>query len=214
MHLDLADWAVLSPLIIVVTSQVMIQLERRFPYDRGQPVFRVGWFVDFFWYTLAQSYLLGLVIGALIQFIDTRTGLSRLHLVTSWPLWAQIGFFVVTHDFYIYCFHRLQHRNRWLWRTHEAHHSGKDVDWLAGSRSHSLEILINQTIDWGNLFGISGGIRSDYGSAFGAAYKAATFPRGTIYFRPSELMTAQQSWLRDWKIRGAYGAAGLQQAGG
>lgn len=70
--------------------------------------------------------------------------------------------------------------------------------------------LINQTIDWGNLFGISGGVRSDYGSAFGAAYSAATFPRGTVYFRPSELMTAQQTWLRDWKVRAAYGAAGIQ----
>ncbi|GGB17077.1 SusC/RagA family TonB-linked outer membrane protein [Puia dinghuensis] len=70
--------------------------------------------------------------------------------------------------------------------------------------------LVNQTIDWGNLFGISGGVRSDYGSAFGAAYKAATFPRGTVYFRPSELMTAQQGWLKDWKVRAAYGAAGIQ----
>lgn len=71
-------------------------------------------------------------------------------------------------------------------------------------------VLVNQTIDWGNLFGISAGVRSDYGSAFGAAYKAATFPRGTVYFRPSEIMPAQQTWLRDWKIRAAYGAAGIQ----
>ena len=70
--------------------------------------------------------------------------------------------------------------------------------------------LVNQTIDWGNLFGISGGVRSDYGSAFGAAYKAATFPRGTVYFRPSELMEAQRGWLKDWKVRAAYGAAGVQ----
>jgi len=70
--------------------------------------------------------------------------------------------------------------------------------------------LVNQTIDYANLVGISAGVRSDYGSAFGAAYKAATFPRGTIYFRPSELMTEQQSWLPDWKLRAAYGAAGVQ----
>ena len=70
--------------------------------------------------------------------------------------------------------------------------------------------LLNQTVDWGNLVGISGGIRSDYGSAFGAAYKAATFPRGTIYFRPSELMTNERPWLADWKVRAAYGAAGIQ----
>jgi len=69
--------------------------------------------------------------------------------------------------------------------------------------------LVNQTIDYANLFGISVGVRSDYGSAFGAAYNAATFPRGTIYFRPSELLR-NRSWLTDWKIRGAYGAAGIQ----
>ena len=71
-------------------------------------------------------------------------------------------------------------------------------------------LLVNQTIDWGNLFGISAGIRSDYGSAFGAAYNAATFPRGTVYFRPSELMEGQRGWLKDWKVRAAYGAAGVQ----
>src|SRR6185437_6430612 len=69
---------------------------------------------------------------------------------------------------------------------------------------------VNQTIDWGNLFGVSGGFRSDYGSAFGAAQNAAVLARGTFYFRPSELMPTQQSWLKDWKIRTAYGAAGVQ----
>jgi TonB-linked SusC/RagA family outer membrane protein len=71
-------------------------------------------------------------------------------------------------------------------------------------------LLVNQTIDWGNLFGISGGLRSDYGSAFGAASSAATFSRGTFYFRPSELMEGQRGWLKDWKVRAAYGAAGVQ----
>ena len=69
-------------------------------------------------------------------------------------------------------------------------------------------LLANQTIDYGNLFGISGGIRSDYGSAFGAASKPATFGRGTFYFRPSELIN--QPWLFDWKLRAAYGGAGVQ----
>ena len=45
-------------------------------------------------------------------------------------MWVQVLFFLVTHDFYIYWFHRWQHHNPVLWRTHEAHHSGKHVDWL------------------------------------------------------------------------------------
>ena len=44
--------------------------------------------------------------------------------------------------------HRWQHKNKYLWRIHEAHHSPKKVDWLSGSRSHALEILINQTIEF------------------------------------------------------------------
>jgi sterol desaturase/sphingolipid hydroxylase (fatty acid hydroxylase superfamily) len=35
-----------------------------------------------------------------------------------------------------------------MWRLHEAHHSPTSVDWLSGSRSHCVEILINQTIEF------------------------------------------------------------------
>jgi TonB-dependent starch-binding outer membrane protein SusC len=69
-------------------------------------------------------------------------------------------------------------------------------------------VLINQTFDYGNLFGISGGIRSDFSSEFGDAANAFTFPRVTAYFRPSELLRI--NWLTDWKVRGAYGEAGIQ----
>lgn len=69
-------------------------------------------------------------------------------------------------------------------------------------------LLINQTFDFGNLFGVSGGIRSDYSSEFGDAASAFTFPRVTGYFRPSDLM--KQEWLTDWKVRAAYGEAGIQ----
>ena len=127
---------------------LMIAFERRWPADRRQKLFREGFFLDLFWYTVFEGAVLGVVIGAIIARIDAQTGWSRLHLVSSWPIWVQLAFFWVTHDFYIYWFHRLQHHSRFLWRIHEAHHSGKDVDWLSGARSHSLEILINQTIEY------------------------------------------------------------------
>jgi sterol desaturase/sphingolipid hydroxylase (fatty acid hydroxylase superfamily) len=143
-----SDWRILSPVIITLSAWLLIGLERLFPYDRGQKLFRTGWFTDFFWYTLVQGYVLGLAIAAIVQWVDEKTGASRLGLVGRWPLAAQVAFFLVTHDFYIYWFHRLQHRSPILWRTHEAHHSVEDVDWVAGSRSHPIEILINQTIEY------------------------------------------------------------------
>jgi sterol desaturase/sphingolipid hydroxylase (fatty acid hydroxylase superfamily) len=132
------------------TSAVLLGLlERIMPYSKGQALFREGFFDDFALYTIAQSYVLGIVIfSIIIARLDAAGGFSRFQLLAHWPLWLQVALFVVTHDFYIYWMHRWQHRNRYLWRLHEAHHSPTSVDWLSGSRSHCLEILINQTVEF------------------------------------------------------------------
>jgi sterol desaturase/sphingolipid hydroxylase (fatty acid hydroxylase superfamily) len=131
-------------------SAVLLALfERIVPYNKGQAMFREGFFDDFALYTIAQSYILGIIIfSIIIAQLDALGGFSRLQLLAHWPLWLQVTLFVVTHDFYIYWMHRWQHRNRFMWRLHEAHHSPTSVDWLSGSRSHCLEILINQTVEF------------------------------------------------------------------
>jgi len=143
MRLDL-----LAPLLVTGAAAALVGLERRFPYRSGQKFFRPGFVTDLLLYTLAQSWALGVVIAYLCARLDALTGLSRLHLVSRWPWGLQLLFFFVEHDLYIYLFHRWQHHNRFLWRIHEAHHSVKDVDWLAGARSHALEILVNQTVEF------------------------------------------------------------------
>ena len=137
-------------LAAIGTSAVLLGLlERIMPYSKGQALFREGFFDDFALYTIAQSYILGIVIfSIIIARLDAAGGFSRFQLLAHWPLWLQGALFVVTHDFYIYWMHRWQHRNRYLWRLHEAHHSPASVDWLSGSRSHCLEILINQTVEF------------------------------------------------------------------
>lgn len=136
--------------IIIFTSAILfIILERIFPYTKGQRVLREGFFDDLALYTIAQSYILGIIVfGLIIRGIDESAGLSRLHLFADVPIWLQLVIFTVSHDIYIYLMHRWQHKNKYLWRIHEAHHSPKKVDWLSGSRSHALEILMNQTIEF------------------------------------------------------------------
>jgi sterol desaturase/sphingolipid hydroxylase (fatty acid hydroxylase superfamily) len=141
-------WSALSPLLIGAGAVALIALERHRPYSPAQRLLRPGLGDDLLGYTLVQSTLLGLVIARITVWLDGLTGVSRLHLVSGWPVAAQVLLFVVTHDLYIYAFHRLQHRSALLWRIHEAHHSTLDVDWLSGSRSHALEVLINQTIEF------------------------------------------------------------------
>lgn len=134
---------------IIGAAIFFIIAERIWPYTKGQKVLREGFFDDLALYTIAQSYILGILIFTyVINFIDASTGLSRLQLFRDVPIWIQLIFFLVTHDLYIYWMHRWQHKNKYLWRIHEAHHSPKKVDWLSGSRSHALEILINQTIEF------------------------------------------------------------------
>jgi len=143
--MSLQVWSII---IISFAAILMIAMEKLFPYTRGQKIFREGFFNDIILYSIVQSYLLGLIIFGLLNWIKFNTNLYQYSLIGNWPVWTQVLFFMVTHDFYIYWFHRLQHKNKILWRTHEAHHSPKTVDWLSGARSHSLEILINQTVEF------------------------------------------------------------------
>jgi len=138
----------ISTLIIIASAIFYIALERFFPYTKNQKFLRNGFFNDLVMYTLLQTYILGFAINLLIKWMDDTSGLSRLQLVSDWPVWVQLVFFTILHDFYIYWFHRWQHRNEYLWRMHEAHHSLTAVDWLAGSRSHATEIMVNQTIEF------------------------------------------------------------------
>jgi sterol desaturase/sphingolipid hydroxylase (fatty acid hydroxylase superfamily) len=147
--MDLYSVEKTTTLLLVVGALTIAFLERKFPYRKGLPIFREGFWVDLVWYTFIQSFFLKILIfNYIIYPLDQHYKLSSLHVVTAWPLVLQILFFLVTHDFYIYWFHRWQHHSKILWRTHEAHHSNKEVDWLAGSRSHIVEIIINQTIEF------------------------------------------------------------------
>jgi sterol desaturase/sphingolipid hydroxylase (fatty acid hydroxylase superfamily) len=139
--------------LLVFGSAVLIYLERKFPYRRGIPFFREGFWTDFIGYTLVQSFFLKILIfDYIIAPIHTSISWGDFPKLSHWPIACQVLFFLITHDFYIYWFHRWQHANKLLWRTHEAHHSNKYIDWIAGARSHSVEILINQTIEFLPIF--------------------------------------------------------------
>lgn len=147
--MTMASVEIVTTVLLIASALVIILLERMFPYRKGLPIFREGFFVDFVWYTLIQSFFLKIIIfNYIIYPVNQHYHLSSLHLVSNWPIMVQVLFFLFTHDFYIYWFHRWQHNSKILWRTHEAHHSNKEVDWLAGSRSHVAEIIINQTIEF------------------------------------------------------------------
>ncbi|HAF28721.1 MAG TPA: SusC/RagA family TonB-linked outer membrane protein [Bacteroidales bacterium] len=72
--------------------------------------------------------------------------------------------------------------------------------------------LLNEKLDYGELLGVSFGARIDWSSAFGEGSDPFIFPRGDFYMRLSELgiMKQVKKLIPEWKIRAAYGQAGIQ----
>ena len=74
--------------------------------------------------------------------------------------------------------------------------------------------LVNQRFEYGDIAGLSVGVRSDYSSAFGSGQTAQTFPRADGYINVDRFKFWQNSSISNvinsFKVRAAYGEAGIQ----
>lgn len=72
--------------------------------------------------------------------------------------------------------------------------------------------FVSQGFDYGSIAGIKAGFRSDYSSAFGKGATARPFYNANAYIRLSQLgfWKGLSSVLPEFKLRGAYGEAGIQ----
>jgi TonB-dependent starch-binding outer membrane protein SusC len=74
--------------------------------------------------------------------------------------------------------------------------------------------LVHESLEYGDYAGVSGGFRTDYSSAFGAGHTPFTFPNVNGFLRIGALPFWQNGKISDvineFKIRGAYGEAGIQ----
>lgn len=122
-------------------------LERAFPANNTQKLFRPEWFTDllfflgqyFLWATLATTILVQLQITC---FWMIPLGLQESFSLQPWILQAiQV---VLLGDILIYWVHRLQHKIDILWRFHAVHHTAEHLDWLAAHREHPIDGLITQ----------------------------------------------------------------------
>ncbi len=129
---------------LLFLSLVFIPLEKTFPANASQKIFRKGWLLDLC-YFLGQ-YLLwsGLVLLALQYFsalLDNIIPSSFRQMVQKQPFWLQASEVIFCSDLIIYWGHRLQHKVDFLWRFHKVHHSAEKLDWLAAHREHPLDSI-------------------------------------------------------------------------
>jgi sterol desaturase/sphingolipid hydroxylase (fatty acid hydroxylase superfamily) len=129
---------------LLLYSAVFIPLERLFALRDGQPVFRRQWLVDltyFFINSLLIEILTILTLKpALILFDWARPG----WLIGSLPLVAQVPALLLVADFTQYWVHRTFHAVSFLWPFHAIHHSAEEMDWLAGSRLHLVDVIVTR----------------------------------------------------------------------
>jgi sterol desaturase/sphingolipid hydroxylase (fatty acid hydroxylase superfamily) len=61
------------------------------------------------------------------------------------PWWGQLAVAFPLADLGSYLGHRALHQVPLLWRLHRVHHSSGHLDWLATSRTHPLDLVLNLT---------------------------------------------------------------------
>jgi sterol desaturase/sphingolipid hydroxylase (fatty acid hydroxylase superfamily) len=66
--------------------------------------------------------------------------------VQSLPLAVQVFALLFFADLVFYWIHRIFHTTPALWRFHAVHHSSEYMDWMASSRTHFLETLLDRSM--------------------------------------------------------------------
>jgi sterol desaturase/sphingolipid hydroxylase (fatty acid hydroxylase superfamily) len=136
------DWFLLN---LTFTGIVFIPIERFFA-RREQPIFRYEWREDLLYFLISSLFV------QVLAFLSMAPALAILHhtgwagdlrgLVARQPVVLQFVEIMFLTDLVQYWVHRTFHRVPFLWKFHAVHHSAQQLDWLAGSRMHLLEIVV------------------------------------------------------------------------
>jgi sterol desaturase/sphingolipid hydroxylase (fatty acid hydroxylase superfamily) len=145
------DWFILDLLIVVLVFVPVEIFFRR----RSQFLFRSQWQTD-----LAHFFVSHLLIQVTTLLILSPALLLGKYLsvplvqtfVQSFPLIFQFLAIMALADFTQYWVHRSFHKIPSLWKIHAIHHSVQEMDWLAGSRLHLVDIVVTRAITLVPLF--------------------------------------------------------------
>ncbi len=148
---ETADWGIFFGIDffvvnLIATGLMFAPIERLWPHNAQQRLFRFEWREDLFYYLVSSMLVqvatyLALAPSTLINEHTTNWGAFR-DMVAAQPWIVQFIEAMVITDFAQYWFHRAFHRVPFLWGFHAVHHSAKAMDWLAGARMHIVEVVL------------------------------------------------------------------------
>jgi lathosterol oxidase len=138
------DWFVIA---LFFSALVFVPIERMMAVRPLSPL-RPEWRTDLA-YFFVSHVLVQFILIAVTSSTSTLAELAAFPMVTAHiqalPLWIQFLVAVLAADLAQAVLHRAYHRIPLLWRFHAVHHSSRNMDWLAGSRVHIVEILLTRS---------------------------------------------------------------------
>jgi len=139
------DWLVLD---FLLTGAAFIFIEKIIPKYESQAILRPQWQLDLVYFAI-NHLLISVLLTVGNGFAPAVFGWAvNAHLqafVSGLPLFFQVLLLIACADLVQYFCHRAFHEIPMLWKFHAVHHSTEHMDWLAGSRSHIVEILVDRS---------------------------------------------------------------------
>jgi len=131
---------------LLVLGLVFVPLERIFAL-RDQRIFRPGWQTDLKHFFVSHAGVQLLSFASMIPAQAAFAWALQLDFqksIAAQPVALQFAEILFTVDFMTYWVHRAFHNTPWLWNFHAIHHSSRQLDWLAGSRMHIVDVLVTR----------------------------------------------------------------------
>ncbi|RXR19387.1 sterol desaturase family protein [Flavobacterium amnicola] len=144
-HLGL-DWLILDLFLMAV---IFVPIEIVFPKRKDQPTFHNEWRTDLIYFTISHLFIqfFGTITQQPAKLFFGGMGLESVqHFIQSMPFAVELFLAFFLTDLFQYWTHRFFHRHSFMWRFHSIHHSTENMDWLAGSRTHFIDIFVTRSM--------------------------------------------------------------------
>ena len=135
------DWLVLD---LVLLAVIFIPIEALFPQKVQQYTLHGEWKTDFTYFVISHLFVqvFGIIAQAPATILFGDLGLKGFQAkVQSLPFIVQFFLALFCTDVVQYWAHRAFHEKERLWMFHSIHHSTQAMDWLAGSRTHFVDMF-------------------------------------------------------------------------
>ena len=146
------DWMILDLLLMVA---IFIPLELFFPRNKSQTKFHEEWRTDLMYFAISHLFIqfFGIVTQKPAVLFFGWMGLDQVHQwIQGLPFIIALFLAFFTTDLFQYWAHRFFHTRVYLWRFHSIHHSTHNMDWLAGSRTHFVDIFFTRAMTFIPLY--------------------------------------------------------------